>query len=134
MFHNVSAGFGPQKLATLAAYTLRKNLLEWLEIHNANLAIEKQEREQRATAKVCIVLSRSHHTCLAFCIGWDLKREASCFYSPQYCSSSVLSKQPDKEDSEIRVDKLWKESLKFCQYHSMQLDNEDGKVCAGSLK
>jgi hypothetical protein len=42
-----AAGYGPQKLATLAAYALRRNLLDWLE----TFKVEKLGAQRAAHAR-----------------------------------------------------------------------------------
>ena len=44
------SGFGPQKLATLAAYALRRNLLIWLETYKVEKLCAERMRLQRSTA------------------------------------------------------------------------------------
>lgn len=39
-----AAGYGPQKLATLAAYALRRNLLDWLETFKVEKVCAAQMR------------------------------------------------------------------------------------------
>lgn len=47
------AGFGPQKLATLAAYALRRNLLDWLETFKVEkLCAARLTKQREAAAKV----------------------------------------------------------------------------------
>ena len=50
-----SAGFGPQKLATLAAYALRRNLLDWLETFKVEKVCAARLAKQReaASLQVC---------------------------------------------------------------------------------
>ena len=48
----VFSGFGPQKLMTLAAYALRRGLLEWLETYKIEKAGAKVVRELQAQAQV----------------------------------------------------------------------------------
>ncbi len=48
-----AAGFGPQKLATLAAYALRRNLLDWLETFKVEkLCAARLARQREAAAEV----------------------------------------------------------------------------------
>ena len=42
------SGFGPQKLATLAAYALRRNLLIWLETYKVEKLCAERVRVQRS--------------------------------------------------------------------------------------
>ena len=59
--HSVCAGFGPQKLATLAAYALRRNLLDWLETFKVEkLCAERLAKQREATmvSSLCIGVLR----------------------------------------------------------------------------
>lgn len=51
--HVALAGYGPQKLATLAAYALRRNLLDWLETFKVEKLCAARLAKQREAAKVC---------------------------------------------------------------------------------
>lgn len=51
--HMARAGYGPQKLATLAAYALRRNLLDWLETFKVEKLCAARLAKQREAAKVC---------------------------------------------------------------------------------
>lgn len=46
------AGFGSQKLHTLAAYALRKNLMAWLELYDVRLTEAEEERTKRQLREV----------------------------------------------------------------------------------
>ena len=48
----VWTGFGTQRLATLAAYALRQNLLSWLERHQQQYEVAVREQELRDFKKV----------------------------------------------------------------------------------
>ena len=50
--NSVCAGFGPQKLATLAAYALRRNLLDWLETFKVEKLCAERLAKQRERSKV----------------------------------------------------------------------------------
>ena len=50
------AGFGSQKLQTLAAYALRKNLLVWLELHQVKLLEAGKEKELKEMREVNLPL------------------------------------------------------------------------------
>ena len=50
--NSVCAGFGPQKLATLAAYALRRNLLDWLETFKVEKLCAERLAKQREASKV----------------------------------------------------------------------------------
>lgn len=49
---DILAGFGAQKLSTLAAYAIRKNLLAWLEQHKVHLVQWQQEKQAREARQV----------------------------------------------------------------------------------
>ena len=53
----VHAGFGPQKLATLAAYALRRNLLDWLETFKVEKLCAEHLAKQREASKVSLICS-----------------------------------------------------------------------------
>lgn len=58
------AGFGPQKLATLAAYALRRNLLDWLEtfkVEKVCAARLVKQRELQAEVGHCCELLGARH-------------------------------------------------------------------------
>lgn len=50
------AGFGAQKLSTLASYAIRKNLLAWLEQHKVHLLQFEQEKKNREARQVKSVI------------------------------------------------------------------------------
>ncbi len=49
------AGYGPQKLATLAAFALRRNLLDWLETFKVEKLCAERMRARGLLLKVCAV-------------------------------------------------------------------------------
>lgn len=49
------AGYGPQKLATLAAFALRRNLLDWLETFKVEKLCAERMRARAHLLKVCAV-------------------------------------------------------------------------------
>lgn len=71
-----SAGYGPQKLATLAAYALRRNLLDWLETFKVEKVCAERMRSQAEQLKASFLHSKL------------IQAEAIC--SPQ---SAALSRQ-----------------------------------------
>ena len=48
----LDAGYGPQRLATLAAYALRINLLQWLEQYRLEREHERKLWQQREHVQV----------------------------------------------------------------------------------
>ena len=55
---SVCAGFGPQKLATLAAYALRRNLLDWLETFKVEKLCAERLAMQKEASKVSSIVSK----------------------------------------------------------------------------
>jgi hypothetical protein len=53
-----SAGYGPQKLATLAAYALRRNLLDWLETFKVEKVCAERMRSQAEQLKASFLHSK----------------------------------------------------------------------------